>query len=86
MEFEFDEAKSVANKGKHGIDFIEAQTLWDDPDALEIPALTADEPRTLVIGLIQGKLWSAIVTQRLGRTRIISVRRARASERELYES
>jgi uncharacterized DUF497 family protein len=86
MEFEFDEAKSRANKVKHGIDFIEAQALWDDRDLLAIPAQTTDEPRTLVVGLIQGRVWSAIVTQRLERTRIISVRRARDSERALYES
>jgi uncharacterized DUF497 family protein len=48
--FEYDEVKSRSNKAKHGIDFIEAQVLWDDPDVLEIPARTVDEPRYLVIG------------------------------------
>lgn len=86
MEFEFDEQKSKANKAKHGIDFVEAQTLWDDVDLLEIPARTEDEPRTLFIGRIGDKHWSAIITYRNERIRIISVRRSRKEERELYES
>lgn len=86
MEFEFDEKKSRINKTKHGIDFVEAQSLWDDADLLEIPARTVDEPRTIVIGTIAQKAWSAIVTLRGERTRIISVRPARKEERQFYES
>ena len=86
MEFEFDEQKSRLNKTKHGIDFVEAQVLWNDVDLLEIPAKTEDEPRTILIGKIGDKHWSAIVTLRQGKTRIISVRRSRQEERELYES
>ena len=86
MEFEFDEQKSKANKAKHGIDFTEAQALWEDVDLLEIPARTDDEPRTVVIGRIGEKHWSAIITHRGERIRIISVRRSRSEERELYES
>jgi uncharacterized DUF497 family protein len=83
---EYDEAKSQSNKAKHGISFVEAQALWDDPDLLEIPAKTVDEPRYLVIGQIGGKHWSAVVTYRGSNIRIISVRRARGKEVELYES
>jgi uncharacterized DUF497 family protein len=86
MEYEFDKQKSKANKAKHGIDFIEAQTLWEDIDLLEIPARTDDEPRAIVIGKIGDKHWSAIITYRHERIRIISVRRSRREERELYES
>ena len=86
MEFEFDKRKSESNKGKHGIDFIEAQELWDDPDLLEIPAITVDEPRYLVVGRIGKKHWSGIITYRDDRIRIISVRRSRKEEVELYES
>jgi len=86
MEFEFDEQKSRTNKAKHGIDFVEAQALWNDPDLLEIPARTEDEPRTIMIGLIGEKHWSAVITYRGERTRIISVRRSRKEERDLYES
>lgn len=85
-QFEFDPEKSAKNKEKHGIDFIEAQSLWDDPDILEIPAKTEDEPRFLVIGRIGSKHWSAIVTYRNYNIRIISVRRSRIEEVNLYES
>ena len=84
--FEFDERKSQANLEKHGIDFIEAQRLWTDPDFIEIPAKTSDEPRFLVIGRIKGKHWSAIVTPRDDTIRIISVRRSRKEEVAIYES
>jgi uncharacterized DUF497 family protein len=86
MEFEFDEQKSRANKAKHGMDFVEAQLIWDDSRALELPARTEDEPRSMVIGKIGEQHWSAIITQRGKRIRLISVRRSRKEERELYES
>lgn len=84
--FEFDAAKSESNRTKHGIDFVEAQGLWSDPMLLEIPAKTDDEPRYLVIGLIDEKHWSAVITYRVGNVRLISVRRARTEEVALYES
>jgi uncharacterized protein len=83
--FEFDEEKSQTNAGKHGIDFVEAQALWSDPNLIEIPAKTVDEPRFLVIGRISGKHWSAVVTHRSERIRLISVRRSRPEEVALYE-
>jgi uncharacterized DUF497 family protein len=86
MEFEFDERKSRANKAKHGIDFSEAQSLWADPDLLEIPATTEGERRYVLIGMVADRLWSVIVTYRNEKIRIISVRRSRTKERELYES
>lgn len=85
MAFEFDPRKSAANLAKHGIDFVEAQRLWEDPDLLEIPARTEDEPRWLIIGRIDAKLWSAVVTSRGGAIRLISVRRSRDDEVALYE-
>ncbi len=86
MDFEFDPLKSEANKKKHGIDFVEAQVLWDDPDRLEIPAKTQDEARSVVIGQIQKNHWSAFITYRGARVRIISVRRSRRKEIVWYES
>ena len=86
MEFEFDEMKSKANKKKHGIDFIEAQALWNDPDVVEVPAKTVDEERFLVVGKIDNKHWSGIITYRGEKTRIISVRRSRMEEINVYES
>ena len=86
MDFEFDGRKSQLNKSKHGIDFVEARALWDDPELLEVPLKVDDESRALVVGQIGEKHWSAIITYRQGRIRIISVRRSRDQERALYES
>lgn len=86
IEFEFDKRKSEINKNKHGIDFIEAQALWEDKDRIEIPAKTIDEEHYLLIGKISDKCWSAIVTYRSEKVRIISVRRSRKEEVEIYES
>ena len=86
MNFEFDPAKSAGNKAKHGIDFDEAQALWDDSRLLEAPARTVDEPRFIVIGRIGGRHWAAVCTRRGESTRVISVRRARMEEVERYES
>ena len=83
--FEFDERKNQANPEKHGIGFIDAQKLWTDPDFVEIPAKTSDEPRFLIIGRISGKHWSAIVTPRGDKIRIISARRSRKEEVAIYE-
>ena len=85
-DFEYDEDKSQANFEKHGIDFHTAQKLRDDPDLLEFPAKSSDEQRFLVIGCIATKHWSAVVTYRNDRVRLISVRRSRKKEVELYES
>jgi uncharacterized DUF497 family protein len=84
--FEFDEQKSKANKAKHGIDFHAAQRLWADPDRLEIGARLEDEARWIVIGRIAGRIWAAVITDRSGVVRLISVRRAREKEVALYES
>ena len=85
MAFEFDDAKSRSNLEKHGIDFEAAQELWQDPDVVEVQAKVEGEPRFLIIGRIGTKHWSAIVTYRDDRIRLISVRRARKSEVNLYE-
>ena len=86
IKFEFDPQKNDSNKVKHGIDFNEAQHLWDDPDLLEIPVKTSDEARFLIIGKVQGKHWSGVITYRDHRIRIISVRRSRYEEIDIYES
>ena len=86
LTFEYDDNKSHKNLTKHGIDFDAAQALWSDPDLLEIPAKTTDEPRFIVIGTIAKKHWSAVITYRGKNIRIISVRRSRIEEVKLYES
>lgn len=84
-DFEYDDGKSQANLEKHGIDFLDAQALWTDPDLLEIQARSDDEARFLVIGRIGPRHWSAVVTYRNETIRLISVRRSRRKEVELYE-
>ena len=86
MGFEYDQEKNAENKRKHGIDFDEAQALWDDPTLVEVPARKTDEPRVLVVGRIDGTHWSAVITHRGGNIRLISVRRSRKEEIEIYES
>jgi uncharacterized protein len=85
MEFEFDEAKSHSNSLKHGIDFLIAQKLWEDPNCMIIPARNVDEPRFLIIARMGNEIWSAIFTLRGKVIRIISVRRSRQNEKELYK-
>lgn len=85
MIFEYDPGKSAANLVKPGIDFEQAQALWDDPWLLEVPARTEDEPRFLSIGKIEGRHWVAVWTPRGETVRIISVRRARKEEVAYYE-
>jgi len=85
-DFEYDHNKSISNLEKHGIDFIEAQKLWLDPDLIEIQAKSESEPRFLIIARITDKYWSAVTTHRGSTIRIISVRRSRKTEVELYES
>ncbi len=85
MSFEYDPAKSAVNAAKHGIDFEAAQAIWDDRDHVETGGVFhGDEERSRVIGRIDGKVWTAIVTRRGDRIRLISVRRARTDEARAY--
>ena len=84
--FEFDKNKSTSNKVKHGIDFTTAMKLWDDPNRLEIPAQSVNESRYLLIAVLEEEYWSAIFTKRMNKIRIISVRKSRGNEKEIYNS
>lgn len=84
MEFEFDAAKSEANRAKHGIDFVSAQELWYDPRKKTIAASYREEVRLLTVGSIKGVVWTGVFTLRGNRIRIISVRHARKAERLIY--
>ena len=85
MKFEWDEKKSRANKSKHGIDFKTAAELWNNPDRIEIQTNFTNEKRNALIGKIGDSLWTAIFTLRVDNVRLISVRRARKKEAQLYE-
>ena len=85
VPFVFDPLKSAANKAKHGIDFVEAQALWSDPDRIELPARPMNKPRFLIVGQVKKAVWTATVTYRHEEAiRIISVRRARDEEQAQY--
>jgi hypothetical protein len=84
--FEFDPEKSNSNKSKHGIDFNEAKKLWNDSSRVIIPAKNIDENRYLLIGKINDIFWSAIFTIRNDNIRIISVRKSRNYEKDIYKS
>ena len=86
MDFEFDAEKSARNKLTHGIDFVEAQELWKDVTAVELPAKSETEPREALIARHSTKLWTAIFTRRKGKIRIISCRRARDGEKRIYHN
>ena len=86
FKFQYDPRKSITNLKKHGIDFERAQTLWEDPNLLEVRARSEDEARSLIVARLNEHCWSAVVTYRDDEVRIISVRRSRISEVELYES
>ena len=85
MKFEWDPEKSAGNKAKHGIDFLSAQNLWRDENRIEIHAPYPVEERVVLIARFAGKLWAAVYTLRGDAVRIISVRRARKREVDLYE-
>ncbi len=84
MEFEYDPNKSATNKAKHGVDFEEAQALWEGP-VLTVRLNYDAEPRFAAIGMLLGKHWTAIVTHRVGRVRLISVRRSHPKEERAYD-
>ncbi len=86
MNFEYDELKSKINIDKHSIDFKEAQRIWEDEMMLEVFLNFPNEDRYMCIGKIDNKHWSAIMTYREKRVRIISVRRSRKKEIEQYEN
>jgi len=85
MKFEYDSAKSRINKEKHGIDFEEAQSLWNDSEALTIQAKSDTEVRYAFISTLHRKHWVAFYTLRADVIRIISVRRARTNEKRIYD-
>ena len=84
--FEFDKNKSEANSKKHGINFETARRLLEDYNRVELPARWIDEPRILLIARLEEAIWAAIFTHRKNTIRIISVRKARKNEKEIYNS
>jgi len=86
MKFEYDENKSRSNKLKHNIDFEEVKQLWKDDKMLELETSFENEIRYLNIGKIYDKFYTVVITYRNDNIRIISARRSREKEIEIYDS
>jgi len=86
IEFEYDNNKSISNREKHGIDFQEIQMLWSDESKTVLPAKRSNiEIRYMVVGMLNKKMYSVVITFRGDKIRIISARRSRANEIDLYK-
>ena len=85
MKFEWDDAKTRANLRKHGIDFADAATVFDDESALTIPDTGFDEDRYVTMAVdALGRILVVVYTWRDDRIRIISARKAGPSETRAY--
>jgi len=88
LRFEWDDAKSQANQGKHGVPFAEAATVSGDPLSVLIPdpLHSENEARFTLLGQSQRQRLLVVVhTEREGSIRLISARLATARERRNYE-
>ena len=88
MEFEADPLKAVANLKKHKVSFEEAASVFGDPMAYTFadPDNSIGEKRWLTIGISAlGRVLAVIHTERRGKLRLISARRATKHERSIYE-
>ena len=85
MRFAWDEAKRQSNLAKHGIDFVDAQTIFLGARFDRFARMVGYEERRLAIGPWGGLFIAVVYTVRGDVTRIISARRARANERRGYQ-
>ena len=86
MPFEWDEDKRQRNLAKHGIDFAEAEALFDGRPIVEASSRFTHESRVLTTGLVNGRFYTAVWTRRGNNIRIISARRARDGEERTYRA
>ena len=85
--FEWDNEKDKLNRQKHGIGFAEAVTIFNGPVLTGPDEGHHSEVREISFGLLGGIVVACVVhTERKGKTRIISVRKATKSERELFNA
>lgn len=82
-EFEWDEAKRVANVVKHNFDFRDAERVFAGPHR-EFDTTRPGEERKLATALLDGRWVTLVFTWRNTKRRIISMRRAREDERDVY--
>jgi hypothetical protein len=85
MDFEWDSAKELANRKKHGVDFRAATKVFLDPYLIEFDDRNATgELRFNVIGLVDGRILFVTYTMRGDVVRIISARGAEPHEKRKY--
>jgi uncharacterized DUF497 family protein len=84
LPFEWDEAKRATNIAKHGLDFIDAPTLFDGRPCVTFPSPRAGETRFVTVGRLDGVFVALVWTERGAATRVISFRRARHAEARNY--
>jgi uncharacterized protein len=87
VHFEWDDFKADHNFRQHGVPFVEAEEVFNDPDAVgHLDAEhSVDETRYQIIGWSSRRLLMVVYTEEADITRLISARRATATERALYE-
>ena len=88
MEFEWDPDKNKINQKKHGIDFEEAKTVFDDISAVIIDDRFHSnlKQREIIVGQSsQYRLLYVVFVERINHIRIISARKLTSAERKLYE-
>ena len=86
LEFEYDEEKNSRNRERHGIDFENAQKLWNTDHTLTPAREAAGEIRLFIVGRLEGKLYAAVFTMRGNVIRLISCRRADRRLQQIYET
>ncbi len=86
MDIEYDAAKDAANLAKHGVSLAFGAVLFDDPDHIVLSSARPvdGEDRHKVIGMADGKVWTAVHVVRGTVTRFISVRRSNDGEQRGY--
>lgn len=84
VEFEWDEGKRLLNLAKHGLDFRDAENLFDGRPHLTVASVTDSEHRFLTTGILDERFVTLVWTERMEKIRFISLRRARNEERREY--
>ncbi|MFN3817985.1 BrnT family toxin [Blastomonas sp.] len=87
MDIAFDPAKDEVNRFKHGVSLSFGKRVFEDSELAILPTIRLgdEEERFKAIGLVDGKLWTAIHVWRDDICRLISVRRSNGSEQRDYD-
>jgi uncharacterized DUF497 family protein len=84
--FEWDDVKAAGNVAKHGVPLAYAVRVFLDPNLIDFDASKPEdgEVRRKAVGVIEGRLFTVVYTERGDQTRIISARRCNAAEARRY--